>query len=288
MAKSFCHAQRCSSTVACAKASRHTRQIPARSSTGEALTIDILRLVSFHFNNSDQNYEANMLGYSSADLERDILLLDQARAAIAGMVVRYGQATMLERALDAVYKAGCLSLAQAHVGYIVMERLVSERMCTGHQAQPVYDMIDALEKGYVCGECGILQGRGVEKAHRRMGHLVITGCRLRFKAGMLAAMNGNKDENTIHAHGDAPEILRKEMRRLEAQTLAGISEARAALEPQAPMPKESQRWKKEQEIEDPEWRHNLDATKGIGYPAREEGHYGSHPAHDGFDDESKP
>jgi hypothetical protein len=60
------------------------------------------------------------------------------------------------------------------------------------------------------------------------------------------------------------------------------------LEPQVSMPEESQRWKNEDEIEDPEWRNNLDATKGIGYPAREEGHYGSYPGHDGFDDESKP
>ncbi len=38
----------------------------------------------------------------------------------------------------------------------------------------------------------------------------------------------------------------------------------------------------------PEWWNNLDATKGIGYPAREEGRYGSYPSHDGFDDESEP
>jgi hypothetical protein len=36
------------------------------------------------------------------------------------------------------------------------------------------------------------------------------------------------------------------------------------------------------------WRDTLDATKNIGYPARESGRYGSHPAHDGFDDESEP
>ena len=60
------------------------------------------------------------------------------------------------------------------------------------------------------------------------------------------------------------------------------------LEPEASDPEESERWKNEDEIENPEWRHNLDATKGVGYPAREEGRYGSHPAHDGFDDESEP
>jgi hypothetical protein len=38
----------------------------------------------------------------------------------------------------------------------------------------------------------------------------------------------------------------------------------------------------------PEWTNNLDATKNCGYPAREEGRYGSYPSHDGFDDESKP
>ena len=236
---------------------------------------------------------ANLPGYSHAGLERDLLLLDKARAAIAGMVVRHGQATMLERALDASYKAGCLSLEQAHAAYLVMEWLVRERMCTGHQAQPVYDMIDALENGYVCEVCGILQGRGVEQAHRDMGHLVLTGCRLRFKAGTLAAMNGDKNADATHVHADTLEtlrkaILRKEILHLDAQTMAGRSEAGPLPEPQTPVPKESQRWKNGQEIEDPEWRHNLDATKGIGFPAREEGHYGSHPAHDGFDDESQP
>jgi hypothetical protein len=42
----------------------------------------------------------------------------------------------------------------------------------------------------------------------------------------------------------------------------------------------------ELEIEAPDWWNNLDATKGIGYPVRESGRYGSHPSHDGFDDES--
>jgi hypothetical protein len=32
----------------------------------------------------------------------------------------------------------------------------------------------------------------------------------------------------------------------------------------------------------------IDATKGIGYPVREHGPYGSHPMHDDFDDESGP
>ena len=36
------------------------------------------------------------------------------------------------------------------------------------------------------------------------------------------------------------------------------------------------------------WWDNLDATKNRGYPAREEGRYGSYPSHDGFDDESEP
>jgi hypothetical protein len=42
------------------------------------------------------------------------------------------------------------------------------------------------------------------------------------------------------------------------------------------------------EVERPSWWNNLDATKDYGYPAREAGRYGSHPSHDGFDDESKP
>jgi hypothetical protein len=32
----------------------------------------------------------------------------------------------------------------------------------------------------------------------------------------------------------------------------------------------------------------LDRTKDYGFPSRENGRYGSHPSHDGFDDESKP
>ena len=51
---------------------------------------------------------------------------------------------------------------------------------------------------------------------------------------------------------------------------------------------ESLRHKGTVEAEAPPWRNNLDATKDYGYPAREAGRYGSHPSHDGFDDESKP
>jgi hypothetical protein len=40
------------------------------------------------------------------------------------------------------------------------------------------------------------------------------------------------------------------------------------------------------EFEAPDSR--IDATKGIGYPVREHGPYGSHPMHDDFDDESSP
>lgn len=32
----------------------------------------------------------------------------------------------------------------------------------------------------------------------------------------------------------------------------------------------------------------LDSTKNYGFPCRENGRYGSHPSHDGFDDESSP
>ncbi len=42
------------------------------------------------------------------------------------------------------------------------------------------------------------------------------------------------------------------------------------------------------DVEAPDGWMNLDATKNIGYPAREQGRYGSHPSHDGFDDESEP
>jgi hypothetical protein len=51
---------------------------------------------------------------------------------------------------------------------------------------------------------------------------------------------------------------------------------------------ESLRYKGKVEVERPSWWNNLDATKDYGYPAREAGRYGSHPSHDGFDDESKP
>jgi hypothetical protein len=51
---------------------------------------------------------------------------------------------------------------------------------------------------------------------------------------------------------------------------------------------ESLRYKEGAEIELPAWSNNLDATKNIGYPARESGRYGSHPSHDAFDDESEP
>jgi len=44
----------------------------------------------------------------------------------------------------------------------------------------------------------------------------------------------------------------------------------------------------EDKVEVERWWDNLDATKNRGYPAREEGRYGSYPSHDGFDDESEP
>jgi hypothetical protein len=44
----------------------------------------------------------------------------------------------------------------------------------------------------------------------------------------------------------------------------------------------------EGKVEVERWWDNLDATKNRGYPAREEGRYGSYPSHDGFDDESEP
>lgn len=53
-------------------------------------------------------------------------------------------------------------------------------------------------------------------------------------------------------------------------------------------PQESGRQKGQIEVERPSWWDNLDATKDRGYPAREDGRYGSYPSHDGFDDESKP
>jgi hypothetical protein len=43
-----------------------------------------------------------------------------------------------------------------------------------------------------------------------------------------------------------------------------------------------------EEVEAPDGWLNLDATRGIGYPAREQGRYGSHPSHDRFDGDSEP
>lgn len=34
-------------------------------------------------------------------------------------------------------------------------------------------------------------------------------------------------------------------------------------------------------------QENMDATKDIGYPCREDGRYGSYSSHDGYDDESE-
>jgi len=42
------------------------------------------------------------------------------------------------------------------------------------------------------------------------------------------------------------------------------------------------------EVEAPMWQEQMDASKNIGYPVREEGSYGSHCSHDSFDDESWP
>jgi hypothetical protein len=42
------------------------------------------------------------------------------------------------------------------------------------------------------------------------------------------------------------------------------------------------------DVEAPDGWMNIDATRNIGYPAREQGRYGSHPTHDGFGDESEP
>ena len=43
-----------------------------------------------------------------------------------------------------------------------------------------------------------------------------------------------------------------------------------------------------EQVEGPDGWLNLDATKNWGYPAREQGRYGSYPTHDNFGDESEP
>jgi hypothetical protein len=42
------------------------------------------------------------------------------------------------------------------------------------------------------------------------------------------------------------------------------------------------------DVEGPDGWLNLDSTKNIGYPAREDGRYGSHPTYDRFDGDSEP
>lgn len=52
--------------------------------------------------------------------------------------------------------------------------------------------------------------------------------------------------------------------------------------------REASNSKKNNEVFQQRLERKMDATKNIGYPTREQGRYGSHPAHDAFDDESKP
>jgi hypothetical protein len=74
--------------------------------------------------------------------------------------------------------------------------------------------------------------------------------------------------------GKQPQALRHQVKQPKRSTTTFLAQ--------------SMRQKGEIEVEQPSWRNNLDATKDCGYPAREEGRYGSYPSHDGFDDESKP
>jgi hypothetical protein len=48
----------------------------------------------------------------------------------------------------------------------------------------------------------------------------------------------------------------------------------------------SEVWKKQVEERQSPIQPNLDHTKPYAHPCREHGRYGSHPSHDGFDDES--
>jgi len=58
--------------------------------------------------------------------------------------------------------------------------------------------------------------------------------------------------------------------------------------PQRGMPATSRERQKSRAYDQVGERDRLDRTKNYGFPAREQGRYGSHSAHDGFDDESGP
>jgi hypothetical protein len=80
-------------------------------------------------------------------------------------------------------------------------------------------------------------------------------------------------------------VTKKKKKRKKKKNITAANARRFAKEN---ISQQSLRHKGKVEAEAPPWRNNLDATKNYGYPARESGRYGSHPSHDGFDDESKP
>jgi hypothetical protein len=114
----------------------------------------------------------------------------------------------------------------------------------------------------------------------------------RRKAGTRSAMkncslcNSQVREDRLQKHMSSRCAVRPNKPPVQvARASQRIKKSQHAAENSAP---ESVRQKGTIEVERPSWSDNLDATKNCGYPAREEGRYGSYPSHDGFDDESKP
>jgi hypothetical protein len=72
-------------------------------------------------------------------------------------------------------------------------------------------------------------------------------------------------------------VISKQTRSIAKQRDAGSLEGRSGA---------IDRWKQELEDSQPLRGPNLDATKDYAHAYREQGRFGSHPSHDGFDDES--
>lgn len=118
-----------------------------------------------------------------------------------------------------------------------------------------------------CPTCGIKVASDQFAKHRSVAH---GGIRQLHRGAQAPVVGNQKGPKTGAGQRKKSEAIRNRDRSTESA------------------PPESAREKGEIEVERPPWWDNLDATKDRGYPAREEGRYGSYPSHDGFDDESKP
>ena len=91
-----------------------------------------------------------------------------------------------------------------------------------------------------------------------------------IKLGVIVpARDGNKSDTTVNRH--AQKSSKKRASKIEVEGRAGALD----------------RWKEELESnQNPNWPKNLDYTRPYAHAYRETGRFGSHPSHDGFDDES--